>query len=228
MRWRGMGWGQRGLSGGSGEGTPSVSCPFCFCGRLGRLAEGPTSAAAAGGRRARRRVALFCRRCSGGGCLGLCGPLFRPFLCRCTGGWKGAAVSAAGFLGDFCAPFEGRFARRGEMDANDLLAGGMMGSLALSLAGGSARAAAGALPFCPAGEHLGGGGGCRALCRHGEKGLSGMDGESAAPAQPRRGARRRGDGVGDGWGESAWPQLPTGGADGGLPMEKGAAVCYND
>ncbi|ERI97355.1 hypothetical protein HMPREF0262_03269 [Clostridium sp. ATCC 29733] len=35
------------------------------------------------------------------------------------------------------------------------------------------------------------------------KGLSGMDGESAAPARPRRGARRRGDGVGGGWGEGS-------------------------
>lgn len=151
------------------------------------------------------------------------------------GGGEETAVSAAGFpvgfLGDFCAPFEGRFARRGERGANALLAGGMMGSLALSLAGCAARAAAGALPFCPMGERLGEGKGLPgellAGCARGPgavsargKGLSGMDGESAAPVRPRREARRRGEG--------AWPQLPAGGADGGLPMEKGAAVCYND
>lgn len=111
----------------------------------------------------------LCRRCSGGavsvragGPSGLVrAPLSAAPLPPHGGGWKGAAVSAAGFPagfpGDFCAPFEGHFTRRGETGADALLAGGMMGSLALSLAGGSARAAAEALSFCPAGERLGGG-----------------------------------------------------------------------
>ena len=81
--------------------------------------------------------------------------------------------SPPGFPGIFALLLRGRFARRVERGANALLAGGMMGSLALSLAGGSARAAAEALPFCPMGERLGGGeglpGGLLAGCARGAR-----------------------------------------------------------
>lgn len=200
----------RGLSGGGGEENPSASCPFCFCGRLGRLEEGPLLPLrrAEGGR--------------GGGPLSLQAVLWRgrsrPVPAGAVWAWR-APLSAApsplheggvegsglfwrlgsppGFPGIFALLSRGRFARRGETDADALLAGGMMGSLALS---GRMRC-----PFARRESVWGEGRGCRAgswpavrggpgAVPTGGTGLSGMEGESAAPARPRRGARRRGRG----------------------------------
>ncbi len=212
--------------GASGGGDP-----FCRC-------AGRREGAAAG--------RSLCRRCSGGGCLvpcrrGLSG-LVQALLSAAPsplhgGGVEGSGLfwrlgSPPGFPGIFVLLSRGRFTRRGERGADALLAGGMMGELG-PLSGGMR------CPFARRESVWAEGRGCWAgswpavrggpgAVPTGERGLSGMEGESAAPARPRRGARRRGDGVGGGWGEGALPQLSAGRAGGGLPMEKGAAVCYND
>lgn len=243
MRWRGMGW-RGGCLAGAERGSPQPHVLFAFATGWGvwrrvpllplRRAEGGR-----GGGPLSLQAVLWrgrlgpCR----GGCLGLCGPLFRPLLRRCTEvGWRGAAVLAAGFSagfpGDFCAPFEGAFRSAGGDGCGRPFGRRYDGELG-PLSGGMR------CPFARRESVWAEGRGCRTgswpavrggpgAVPTGGKGPVGMEGESAAPARPRRGARRRWDGVGGGWGEGAWPQLPAGGAGGGLPMEKGAAVCYND
>lgn len=178
--------------GASGGGDP-----FCRC-------AGRREGAAAG--------RSLCRRCSGGAGLGPCrrglsGLVRAPLSAAPSplhgGGVEGSGLfwrlgSPPGFPGIFALLSRGRFARRGETGADALLAGGMMGSLALSLAGCAALLPGGRV----FGRRGGGAGralgrlcaGGQALCRQGEKGLAGMEGESAAPARPRRGARRLGGG----------------------------------
>lgn len=205
--------------GASGGGDP-----FCRC-------AGRREGAAAG--------RSLCRRCSGGavsaraggGCLACARPSFgRSFAAaRRWGGGERLILAAgfsAGFPGDFCAPFEGAFRSAGGEGCGRPFGrrydGGAWPSLWRD-----------ALPFCPAGERLGGGegvpDGLLAGCARGARRCADR-GKRACRGWRGRAPLRHGRGgeLGGGGGEGALSQLPAGGAGGGLPMEKGAAVCYND
>lgn len=244
MRWRGMGW-RGGCLAGAEREIPRPHVLFAFAAGWGVWRRGPLLPLrrAEGGR--------------GGGPLSLQAVLWRGLSRSVPAGavwacarpsfgrsfaaarrWGGgerlilAAGFSAGFPGDFCAPFEGAFRSAGGDGCGRPFGRRYDGELG-PLSGGMR------CPFARRESVWAEGRGCRTgswpavrggpgAVPTGGKGPVGMEGESAAPARPRRGARRRWDGVGGGWGEGALPQLPAGGAGGGLPMEKGAAVCYND
>lgn len=229
----------RGLSGGGGEEKSSASCPFCFCGRLGRLEEGTPSAAAPGGGRARRRAALFAGDALAGQSRPV--PAGAVWLVRAPlsaapsplhgGGVEGSGLfwrlgSPPGFPGIFALLSRGRFARRGERGADALLAGGMMGELG-PLSGGMR------CPFARRESVWAEGRGCRTGSWPAVRGGPGaVPTGGKGPVGDGGGERRSGTAAAGssaaGGGEGALSQLPAGGAGGGLPMEKGAAVCYND